>query len=382
MKQRLTHILTAITAISLALSLCLMGCGGSNGSAKAFDANAPQAAPSSSAAAYSGGTAEAPRPETEAIEYDSILSEEKEKNAGGEVQFQMPDSRKIIRHASMDLETQEFDAALSGIQNAVAGAGGYIESQSQSGGTSYASRGRYQEERYADIQARVPSAKLDEVMRSVGGICNVLSQSESMEDITDSYYDAQAHLTTLKIQEERLLAILAQAEKLEDIITLESALSDVRYQIESLTASLRRMDSQVTYSYLNISLREVVEYQVVQEKPRTFGERLREAGGDGLEDMINGLQSFAISIARVGPSLIVWGIIVLLIVLLVRALMRSSAKRRQARGLPPTGVVQSPYTTTGPQPPKFQKYPQGPQQPPAPAPAPAPAEGKEEEGKK
>ena len=38
-----------------------------------------------------------------------------------------------------------------------------------------------------------------------------------MDDITETYFDSQAHLTSLKIQEERLLAILEKAEKLEDV---------------------------------------------------------------------------------------------------------------------------------------------------------------------
>lgn len=360
MNRRSTHILAAVTAIFLAISLCLLGCGGSSNGA-----TAPQAAPSSSAAApapaepeynynYSYGSADS--------DMSQIVTEAPEES-GGSPQFVMPDSRKIIRHANMELETKEFDPALSGILQAVANAGGYIESQDQGGGSSYG-RSRYQE-RYANINARVPSAKLDEVMRSVGGLCNVVTQSESMDDITDSYYDTEAHLTTLKVQEERLLAILEKAEKLEDIITLESALSDVRYQIESLTASLRRMDSQVTYSYLNLSLREVVEYQVVQEKPRTFGERMKEAYGDGLEDLVNGLQSFAIWLARVGPSLLVWIAIILVIVLIVRACSRANAKRRAAKGLPPRGSAPSTYTTTGAQPSRFQRYPQPPP-PPAP----------------
>lgn len=377
MNRRLSHILGTALAVFLAMSLCLMGCGGSS---KFADNGAPMASPSSSAAQAAEPAMPEPEEwqmETSQITMDAAASGE----SGGAVQFPLPDSRKIIRHASMDLETQEFDAALQGIQQAVANAGGYIESQNQGGGTSYASRGRYQEERYANIQARVPSGKLDEVMHSVGGLCNVLSQSESMDDITDSYYDAQAHLDTLKIQEERLLAILEKAEKLEDIITLESALSDVRYQIESLTASLRRMDSQVTYSYLNLSLQEVVEYQEVQEKPRTFGERLREAGGDGLEDMVDGLQNFAIAIARVGPSLLVWAAIILCVVLVVRAITKARAKGREARGLPPRGR-QAPgvtYTTGNPPPaPQFQRYPQPPPHPPAEAQPPQDQAGTEE----
>ena len=279
MYKRREHILAAVTAIFLAMCLCLLGCGGSGGN------NSPQM---SSAQAAPSAEPAAPAPE-ESYDYDygkdtsQIVIDGSDGEAGGAPQFDLPDTRKVIRHANMELETKEFDPALSGILQAVANAGGYIESQDQGGGSSYGS-GRYRE-RYASINARVPSAKLDEVIRSVGGLCNVVTQSQSMDDITDRYYDAEAHLTTLRVQEERLLEILSKAEKLEDIITLESALSDVRYQIESLTASLRRMDSQVTYSFLNLSLQEVVEYQVMQEKPRTFGERMKEAYGDGIDDL-------------------------------------------------------------------------------------------------
>lgn len=370
-KRKYLRMLGMVTAIALAMSLFLLGCGGSSGG-KNGSANAPQAAAPSSAPAtaedYSGGSdgfnsyysydqssAEAPVPEPE--ENGSV--------GGSQPQFVMPDTRKIIRHVSMDLETREFSNALQSIQQTVADAGGYIESQDQDG-YSLGSRSRYQE-RSARIQARIPSARLDEAVRSVGGFCNVLSQSENMDDITESYFDSQAHLTSLKIQEERLLAILEKAEKLEDVITLESALSDVRYQIESLTASLRRMDSQVAYSYLNISLREVVEYQEIQEKPQTFGEKLRDAFGDGIADMVEGLQSFVLFIARVGPSLVVLILIVVLIVILVRAGSKASAKRREAQGLPPRPTYQG---TTNPQAPTFQRYPQPPPAPQPPVPKP------------
>lgn len=366
MKQRRYLRLGAmLTAIALFMSLFLLGCGGSsgNGGGDKYSASAPAAsaapAPSPGETADNGFYADQDFSFSETEETDGS-------STGGTPQFVMPDTRKIIRHVSMNLETREFANALQSIQQTVADAGGYIESQEQDG-YSLGSRSRYQE-RNARIQARIPSAKLDEAVRSVGGFCNVLSQSENMDDITETYFDSQAHLTSLKIQEERLLAILEKAEKLEEVITLESALSDVRYQIESLTASLRRMDSQVAYSYLNISLQEVVEYQEIQEKPKTFGEKLRDAFGDGVSDMVDGLQSFALFIARVGPSLVVLALIVILIVLLVRAGSRASAKRREAKGLPPRPTYQG--TTNPQQAPGFQRYPQPPVPPQPPAPKP------------
>lgn len=375
MKRRLFSTLS----VTLALALCLLGCGSGRKTGSAAQAVNSSAAYSSTA----GAPAESPYwpepeiPDVEESEYSyDIAYDEDSGFFAGETSVEAvaapPDSRKIIRHANMDLETMEYDAALADIQKTVAGAGGYIESQSQGGGTSYASRGRYQEERYANIQARIPSEKLDEVMASVGGLCNVLSQGESMDDITDSYYDSRARLDTLEIQEERLLAILEKAEKLEDVITLESALSEVRYQIESLTAALRRMDNQVAYSYLNLYLQEVVEYQPVQEKPRTFGERMREAAGDGVEAMVDGLQEFSIAAVRVGPSLLVWLVIFAAVALLIRALVKANAKRREAKGLPPRRPAMT-YTTAGQ--PRFQRYPKD-----APAQAAPTEEGTPEDG--
>ena len=349
MMKKISRSMAAVAAIALAMSLCLLGCGGSSGS---------DSAAASSSAAYSM--------ETQAgagLAYEDSIAYDRESEEG-QTTSALPDERKIIRHASMDLETREFDSAVQQIEALVTEAGGYIESSSQEG-YSLEYQGDYRE-RYASIQARIPSEKLDGVMASVGGLCNVLNQSESMDDITDSYYDAQARLDSLEIQEERLLELLSQATSLEDMITLESALSEVRYQIESLTASLRRMDSQVTYSYLDISLREVVEYRAIQEKPQNFGEQMAAAFGRGIDGMVAGLQSFALFVAEAGPSLVLLALVIFLIVLIVRACSRSARKRREARGLPPKSRPSSSVTTN---PGSFQRYPQppqGPQPPPAP----------------
>ncbi len=358
--------LAAITAIALAMSLFLLGCGGSSGNKSKESTQTAPAASSSAAAMDAGGE----------VWYtsDSVAeAPEAEQTQTGDTTPVLPDQRKIIRHASMELETREFDAALRQIEELVSSAGGYIESSSQDG-YSLEYQGDYRE-RYASIQARIPSEKLDEVISSVGSLCNVLNQSESMDDITDSYYDAQARLESLEIQEERLLELLSQATSLEDMITLESALSDVRYQIESLTASLRRMDSQVTYSYLNISLQEVVEYRTIQEKPQNFGEQLSDAFDRGMSGMVTGVQNFILLLAEAGPSLILLAIIVILIVVLVRASAKASRKRREAKGLPPrnTAPHNSAFTTS---PGSFQRYPQHPQHPQSAQPqTPPPASG-------
>ena len=50
---------------------------------------------------------------------------------------------------------------------------------------------------------------------------------------------------------------LALPETTADLLEFESQLSDVQYQLESYTCQLRSMDQQVSYSTVDIYLREV-----------------------------------------------------------------------------------------------------------------------------
>lgn len=216
----------------------------------------------------------------------------------------MNPDRKIIKHSHLALETKEFDAALGQLLAAIAEQGGYIEGQSTNG-QSLSHRGAYYE-RSASIQARIPADKLDAVTAAVGDICNVTSKSENIDDITDSYFDSQARLKSLQLQEERLLEILSKADRLEDVISLERALSDVRYQIESLTASIRRMDSQVDYSYLNLELREVVEYQSVSSAPKTLGEKMAASFKRSGEKLTWFFEAVLLFLIEDLPLIVIW----------------------------------------------------------------------------
>lgn len=257
-----------------------------------------------------------------------------------------PSSRKIVRRISLSLETKEFDDAIAGILDLVSSAGGYVENQRVSG-VSLRNQEGYRS-RNAEISARIPTDRLDEVTGAVGELCNVVSQSESADDITDHYYDTEAHLSTLRLQEERLLAILEKAEKLEDVITLEQALSETRYEIEALTASINRMDSQVAYSYLNIDLSEVVDYNVVEGPPKTFGEKVSASWGRSVRKMGNALEGILFFVIEDLPVTLLilafWGGIAFLVwkLVLKRIVSHQKNRRVQAPPVAPPPAYQQP----------------------------------------
>ena len=313
----------SLAALLLAVCLALTACGASSGSSAS--STAAYASPSMMKADF----APAAVAMTEAATDDTAA---RVNSAAGE-STPMDSSRKIVRNAWLSLETKEFDTALSSLSALISEKGGYIESQSEDG-RSLRQSGYYS--RSASITARIPAEQLDAVISAAGGFCNIVSRSTSSDDITDRYFDSEARLRSLELQEERLLDILSKAEKLDDVITLEQALSEVRYEIESLTASLRRMDSQVAYSTLNIDLSEVVDYQQPSIQPKSFGERIAAAWSRSVErmgDIAEGLVLFAVEAL---PSILLFLVLpVLAILFIIRAVRRSRrAKRSKTASVP------------------------------------------------
>ena len=61
-------------------------------------------------------------------------------------------------------------------------------------------------------------------------------RNTNLENITETYYDTAGRLKTQKIKLERLQKLLSQAENMEDIITIESAISETEWNIETFPA--------------------------------------------------------------------------------------------------------------------------------------------------
>ena len=125
---------------------------------------------------------------------------------------------------------------------------------------------------------RIPADQYRPFLERVGTLCHVTYQEESSDNVSTAYYDAESRLVTQQTKLERLQNLLAQAENMEDIITIESAISDTELEIEQLTGTLRHYDSLVDFSTVYITLQEV--YQLVQRGGA--GHQLRQPRGHGL----------------------------------------------------------------------------------------------------
>lgn len=233
----------------------------------------------------------------------------------------LPAGVKIICTADVDLETKEFDQASQALDEAVKELGGWFESRSLYQGGSY---------RRLSCTIRVPAEQFEPLLERAGEAAHMVSRDAYSEDVSEAYYDSEARLTTQRTKLERLQTLLAQAATMEDIIALESALSETELQIEYLTGSLRRYDSLVGYSTVNLQLREVYRLSTDEETPMTFGERLGSAFSTGLQRGRDNMEELVIGLAANWMTLLLLAAVIAGGVLGLRRL-----GRRRRKAVPP-----------------------------------------------
>ena len=175
----------------------------------------------------------------------------------------------------------------------VGGLGGYFESSSQRGGSYYNSNAQ----RRGEYVVRIPAEKYDEFRNGMGELGYVTYCNESTEDVGEQYYDTEARLKTLRTKQDRLLMLLEKAETMEDIITLESALSEVEYEIEQYSSTLNRYDGLISYATFTISVQEVLRVEEQAGEADTLWTRMKKGFSSGANDLVDGLQSLLVWIS-------------------------------------------------------------------------------------
>ena len=240
------------------------------------------------------------------------------------LEAQVENGRKLIRTVSLSLETKEFDSVLTNLSTKTTELGGYIETSSVNG-NSYS----HHSTRYASYVIRIPADKLNEFVEVVSELGNVTQKNESVEDVTLRYIDVESHKKALETEQERLLELLSKAENMEEILTIESKLSDIRYEIENYESQLKTMDNQIDYSTVSVYVDEVERVTDTGEKG--FFEEIKERFGNSLYVVARGIKGLVIGILGSLPILIVCGGVIAVVVIVVRKILKKRNMRKEDR---------------------------------------------------
>lgn len=237
------------------------------------------------------------------------------------------DKAKIIKRYDFNYETETFDDSYSYLKEQIVQYGGYVSSSEMAG----------IKLRTLNLTARIPAEASDEFTSRLGKLGTIISQSESAEDVTLQYTDTESRIASLKIEQERLNALLEKADTLENIFKLEERLTQVRYELENYQSQKNHYDDLISYSTVKIILEEV-DYTVEADDGSVFS-KISTGFRSSFRDVKNNIEKFFVGLLVMVPYLVEWAVVLLIVGGIIRFIVRYTRKRRAPKETEP-GVEQ------------------------------------------
>ncbi|MBN1624565.1 MAG: DUF4349 domain-containing protein [Clostridia bacterium] len=223
------------------------------------------------------------------------------------------EGRKAIKTGEAQLEVINFQAAYDAIKSML-GNNGYIEESNIWKTPSY-----YNGEQImltnGSIRLRIKQENFTSFTDGLATIGTVLSSRTYEDDISDMYYDTEARLDLLRDEKERLERYADDVEDPEIFFQTQSRITQVIYEMESLQGSLKKWDSKVEYSTVNITINEKhPEEASAVSKPKNFFEKI----WDNMENSVEFLGNVVIFLFGILPVLLVIAAVVIVLVIVVK----------------------------------------------------------------
>jgi hypothetical protein len=155
------------------------------------------------------------------------------------------DQRAIVYTGTITVRVSNVDDAALKATTAAEGAGGFVGGDQRTNDD-----GKSQ----AHIVLRVPSAKFTSVIGSLAKLGKEESRELSTEDVTAKAVDLEARIATAQASVERVRALLAKAQSIGDIVSIEAELSRREADLESLQAQKRKLDDLTSLSTITVVL--------------------------------------------------------------------------------------------------------------------------------
>lgn len=214
-------------------------------------------------------------------------------------------NRKIITNARVSIDTEEYDESVNKIIQFAESVGGYVES-SNTNIRVYNRQNTEENLKEGNITIRVPSESFRVAYDNILELGVVKNQSVNTEDITLNYRETFDRTENLKVEEKRLRELISKADKIEDVLKIESQMTRLRGEIDALSGRLKRWDNLVSLATIDIHLNEVKAVNQITAIDDNILTKAKKGFIRSVNRLINfGERVFVDAIAFI-PILLVW----------------------------------------------------------------------------
>ena len=151
---------------------------------------------------------------------------------------------KIIKNADLRFESADLEKTYKAIAINIKKTNAIVQSDSESktdGGM------------FRNLTIRIPSKNFEMFIADLSkGVAYFDRKEISSKDVTAEYIDTDARIASKKKLEIRYLELLKKANKVTEMLEIETQLSTIREEIEAKEGQLKYLQSQVSMSTINI----------------------------------------------------------------------------------------------------------------------------------
>lgn len=217
-----------------------------------------------------------------------------------------PTSQKLIKTASVSIETKNADELIKKINAQVGSVKGYTSSLTQS---------KHGEYMTIETAVNVPAEKLDEFIEYLEKAGTITARNIRTSDVTNDYTDTESQITALETEEKALLGILAKCETVQDTMDVQDRLAQVRGELESLRSQKKNYDQRIAYSEISISISEV---ERVKKNPSSFGSQVSEKFSESLYNIGQFFRNLGVFVLGASPYLVIAAVVIAVVIIIVK----------------------------------------------------------------
>lgn len=202
----------------------------------------------------------------------------------------------LVRTGSLHLKHEKPGDAYMQVTALVTILGGFVTRLTRQGSG---------EDATVELEVAIPSEKFSEFTVKAANIGEVVSQTESAQDVAGQQIDLKARLAEAEAYLKRLDALSDKQSTASDLANYERQRREVSLEIERYRRAIAALDSRVNYARLNLSIA-----AKAPAKPEITGELARawQEGVEGLEKT----SAFMVRTGVAGSPLLLAGALVYL----------------------------------------------------------------------
>lgn len=220
----------------------------------------------------------------------------------------------LVYTGSLNLETLNYEDTVAAVRDRIRSYQGIIEQEDEwdsDRSWTYTDGRKRTMNRSISMTLRIPTTSFDSFMNDMDGAGKVTARSQSVENISRRYNDNSIEIESLRKQQERLLEMMDAADTVEEMIMVESRLTEVQTQLNQKLSYKAGMDTDVKYSTIYLNINEVQEYTPVDDSVQIggFWKKLWETVKSSWIYFVYFLENLVFALVSILPYVLLIGLI-------------------------------------------------------------------------